>query len=273
MAAEVLHQNYQFRCKLLDAKTTYARIQSKPKYRDPSRGLIKLKNEVPFEHNYAHDVESLYWLAVFILFFNEDVHAPLETEEVTGIRRECSAYVFPGNMAQTQGHRASLIRNPEYFLKYSRWFGESFNQFLHPLFGTVSLFGPVYNDIYNALERGTPPKTEIRALELLYCATITAFETCQESSRNMEIRSRKSKGLEGNKDAPQQPETNSGARQPPGPKANDQQPPEPKPSEHNTRKREREDAEKEEEEYKILGAPKYPRREQALICKRIIHQH
>ena len=147
MAAEVLHQNYQFRRELLDAKTIYSRIQNNPK-----DGVLKLKGEVPFEHNYAHDVESLYWLAVFILFFNEDVHAPLETEEVTGIRRECSAYVFPGNMAQTQSHRTSLISNPRLLLVKAEWFGESFKQFLDPLMDLVSLFGPVYTDIYAALE-------------------------------------------------------------------------------------------------------------------------
>ena len=258
MAAEVLHQNCQFRRELLDAKTIYSRIQNKPKH-----GVLKLKSGVPFEHNYAHDVESLYWLAVFILFFNEDVHAPPETEEVTGIRRECSAYVFPGNMSDTKANRASLIHNPGLLLDQVEWFGESFKQFLDPLMDLVSLLGPVYTDIYAALKEGTIPKNEIEALELLYCASITSFETCQELSENMEIRSRKSKGLEqGNNNAPQQPESNSGDQQSPEPKPNDQQSQAPELSvqqspEYNSRKREHED----EEKYKILNTPKYLRRE------------
>ena len=208
-------------------------------------------------------MESLFWLTVFTLFFNEDVHAPPETEEITRLRRECSKYVFPGNVSGTKGNRTSLIRNPCYLPKYSRWLGESFDQFLTPLFRFFSMFGPVYTEIYTSLGDETPPKTKIRAPEMLYYAAIIAFEACQESSRSMEIRPRKSKKLEqGNNNAPQQPESNTGDQRSHEPKPNDQQPQAPelseqRPLEYNSRKREHED----EEEYKVLNTTKYLRRE------------
>ena len=224
--------------------------------------MYEAENEVPFRYNYAHDVESLFWLAVLILFFNEDIRARPETKEITAIRREYSAYVFPGNMSDTRAKRTSLISNPMALLKYASWFGNSFDQFLDPLLRIVLLFGPVYTEIYMAVKDGTFPKNEMEALELLYYASITSFETCQELSNNIEIRPRKSKGLDQEYNtSPRQPDSNSNNQQPPESRPNNQQPPESEPSEHRTRKREHEDAEREEEEYKILGAPKYPRRE------------
>ena len=40
-----------------------------------SEELVDLKaSEIPFEHNYAQDIESLFWLVILVLFLNEDVH-------------------------------------------------------------------------------------------------------------------------------------------------------------------------------------------------------
>ena len=247
MAAEVLQQNYGFMRELIDLKTLF------------EQGPVdEVENKVPFEHNYAHDVESLFWLAVFILFFNEDIHALPETEEIAQLRKEYSAYVFPGNMTETRANRGYLIHNPKELMKYTRWFGDSFKKFLSPLLWIASLFGSGYSEIYTALRDGTTPKNEIGAYELLYHATITSFGRCQVLSENMEIRSRKLKGLDqGNNNAPQQPESNSNDQQPSEPTPNERQPSERR-ADGNPRKRELKELVK--EEYKISNSPEYPRR-------------
>ena len=170
-------------------------------------------NEVgslPFAHNHGHDAESLFWLAMFILFFFKDVRTLQEEEEITRLRRQCCAYVFPGNVAETQGHRAVLISNPQVLAKHVDWIRDSFKPLLGPLLRFFSLFRKAYTDSYAALENRTLPLKEIRAFKLLIKHMITTFEACQELSGNVEIRSRKLKGLDqGNNNAPQQPESNS----------------------------------------------------------------
>ena len=114
MAAEVLHQTYQFQRKLLDADAIFL------------EEVIIGGGKIPFEHNYGHDVESLFWLAVFMLFFNEDVRVPPETEEIAAIHKKCSSYVFPGNMSATKANRTSLISNPKELVENIMWFDKSF---------------------------------------------------------------------------------------------------------------------------------------------------
>ena len=256
MAAEALNQEYLFPGQALDVDLEMFSV----------KGSGNEVGSLPFAHNHGHDAESLFWLAMFILFFFKDVRTLQEEEEITRLRRQCCAYIFPGNVTETQGHRAVLISNPQVLAKHADWIRDSFKPVLGPLLRFFSLFRKAYIESYAAPENKTLPLREIRAFKLLIKHMFTTLEACQELSGNAEMRSRKSNGDDqGN--TTQQPEPNPDGQQPPEPGPNDQNPPEPKPNNQrppgpgpdgNPRKREHE--EEEEEEYKILDSPQYPRR-------------
>ena len=253
MAAEVLHHKYQFTEDPFDLEDWFSLYLEGEE--DPP---------IPFEHNIAHDIESLFWLAIFILFFNKDVNAPPETEDIANSRKNGSECVFPGNMSDTKGNRTSLISNPKELGRNATWLSESFKRPLGALLKFFPLFRQVYRDIHRASVESKLPQKDIKVFGLLIQAMIITFGACRRGSENVKIQSRKSKGLvQGNSNAPKQPKSNPNGQHPPNPTPNDQQP-DSKPDnqqppahtlDSNARKREHE-----EEEYKIADSPRYPRR-------------
>ena len=208
MAAEALHQKYLFTEDPFHLEDWLA----------PGRLKFKKGPPIPFENNIAHDVESLFWLAIFTLFFNKGVETLRETEEeVTESRKTCSAYIFPGNVAETQSHRNYLISNPHALLNYVGWLGDSLKRPIDPILRLFPLFYQVYRDIYRSPAESGLPKKEIKAIRLLMKAVIITFEACRQDSGHMRIQSHKSHGLDhGNDDAPHKVASNPSDQQLPG---------------------------------------------------------
>lgn len=72
---------------------------------------------LPFEHNPIHDVELLFWLAVFMLFFYRDVSDAKETDEDGRDRNACWKFLFPDNILESKDNRNSILFLPAGFQK------------------------------------------------------------------------------------------------------------------------------------------------------------
>lgn len=66
-----------------------------------SAQLKELHVEIPellFENNSGHDVESLFWLAMFMFFSYGDASNPTKTEVQEANRSECRRFIFSDNI-------------------------------------------------------------------------------------------------------------------------------------------------------------------------------
>lgn len=146
-----------------------------------------------FEHNHGHDVESLFWIALFILFFYRDVSSPEEDEAQEKERRSCSAFVFPGNILQSKSNRYRVIFVQTVFKDHVQWFCRSFKQLVVPLSKLVNAF----NYAYTSFERTMGKNKDPGIFSIVHKYAIAVFESCEKKAENITIQSYKGRQTEG----------------------------------------------------------------------------
>ena len=147
---------------------------------------LSLEPEPPFENNCGHDVESLLWLALFMLLFKMDIVSAKETKPEKENRRNFSAFVFPCSMLEMKSNRHDIIfRSPRIFLEYVQRFCDSFKDILSPLVHLVVAFKKVYAEFEATIQTGKKPEVFKKLIEF----AIDIFRLCRIAASNVNIES------------------------------------------------------------------------------------
>jgi hypothetical protein len=112
MSIEVAEQAFLFR--ISDPVTTYREHRQ----RASSGAKQSVASKVPFSHNYLHDLESLWWVAIRVVFYNHfylksplDDHPQFELKDV-GRQVKLAQRLFPPTLKNTDrqnGFRSTFL--------------------------------------------------------------------------------------------------------------------------------------------------------------------
>lgn len=142
---------------------------------------------LPFEHNPIHDVESLFWLAVFMMLFYRDISSAKETDEDKRDRMACREFVCSDNILVSKDNRNSIIFCQQDFRKWVNWICGSFKQLVNPLYTlNVGLC-----KVYTAFEESMQTEKNVTIPLAAHKTASAMFQICMRESHNIRIESNK----------------------------------------------------------------------------------
>ncbi|KAE9396579.1 hypothetical protein BT96DRAFT_922045, partial [Gymnopus androsaceus JB14] len=154
MAAETLSHAYLFQPRPRTTSTHRQPLRYTPDYKprkvDVSAPINKKPPPPPFAYNSLHDLESVWWILMYVLFFNEDkAHFSPQPEKCQG-EMNC---LFDGRMESTHS------RNLFFQTKFAERF-DTVSQFLSPTFvpalDVLRFLSNTLNEAYTSSERDYP---------------------------------------------------------------------------------------------------------------------
>ncbi|KAL5485717.1 hypothetical protein ACEPAI_6758 [Sanghuangporus weigelae] len=187
MAIEVMRQEYlyqpqqdssQIRKGNTDERFRDERLQE---YLKAMRNVPKL----PFVQNEGHDVESSWWIAIYILFFNAD--ETLSKEEIKNCRHSRQVWtqrIFPG--ALNIAAREHFFRLKAHAVDGVAWLPSSYELAV----ASLLILRDVLNACYVAFEKDFP-NLNIEAFSELHDEAISGFNACVKHTSGIKIASYK----------------------------------------------------------------------------------
>jgi hypothetical protein len=137
MPAEVMSLEFRFR----PAK------EEPPTYEFEEPTMVE---ELPFRYNAIHDIESVWWVGVWMMF----LHKPdgyNEPEDKSRVRQSETSLVFPGTL--TSDRRLSYIKDTAVFRSYTaKWISKEFL----PAVGAFDVVRAVLRNLYQEIEETFP---------------------------------------------------------------------------------------------------------------------
>ncbi|KAJ3793702.1 hypothetical protein GGU11DRAFT_748665 [Lentinula aff. detonsa] len=158
MAAEALAQKYQFKARQL---LNIAEIEDAPDFgstwadNQPVLNITyptpSLEDVVPFYHNPLHDLESVWWIIIYVLFFNDDAESLSPAPEA---RQHQMDRLFSGQLENMP--RFSFLTDPEGLSEARQYLSSTFGVALDLL----ENFRACLETAYDKSERTYPQKID-----------------------------------------------------------------------------------------------------------------
>ena len=119
------------------------------KYATANKRITKIK-KLPFRYNAIHDIESVWWVGVWMIFFHKPGGYNEPEEESLDLQRETNR-VFSGTLFSDG--RLSYVKDTEVFLRYTE--GWILDEFL-PAVGTFDAVRTMLLEVYQEIEETFP---------------------------------------------------------------------------------------------------------------------
>ena len=193
MAAEVMMNNYSF-LPSRDEDEVHKEINAAA---SEVGGPILYDLTPKFAHNEGHDIESLWWVAIYLLYFNGDA-APVheETPDQGSKRKEWMLKIFPSAITS---YRSFFLTNGPDFLEGTSWFPRSFAGLVRHL----GLLREYLVICYKKFERRFPLIDKM-AFDNLHNDAIVTFQACTRVATGIQVQSYKVLGRKRQKALSQQ---------------------------------------------------------------------
>ncbi|KAL5532038.1 hypothetical protein ACEPAF_5602 [Sanghuangporus sanghuang] len=182
MAIEAMSNCYLFLPSRYSVKAHRSRLEAKKSNKDPSSVLPQRSGRPDFVQNEAHDIESLWWISIYILFFNGDV-AHEETGQQRHARKVWIQRIFPSGFSTTRQH--FLIDEKEFHEGVS-WLPATFREPADELDSLRDCLVGCYHEFEAAF-----PRIYKEVFSDLNDQAIDIFELCMGSATDPKISSYK----------------------------------------------------------------------------------
>ncbi|KAL5526061.1 hypothetical protein ACEPAG_7399 [Sanghuangporus baumii] len=187
MAIEVMEQEYLYRPQqgsshiIEEDIDEWLRVERLREYLKAMRNAPRL----PFVQNEGHDIESSWWIAIYILFYNAD--ETLSKEEIKNCqysRQVWTRRIFPG--AFNMSARELFFKTVEHFVDGVAWLPSSYELAV----ASLLILRDVLNAYYVAFEKDFP-NLNIEAFSELHDEAISGFNACVKHTSGIKIASYK----------------------------------------------------------------------------------